>query len=52
MEWWTISLIHHIELIISPPRDLNPDLCPPHHTSIYTCRVTTAPRVRSGECVN
>ena len=27
-----------------PPGDLNPDPCPPHSTSIYTCEVTTAPR--------
>ena len=28
-----------------PLGDLNPDLYPPHHTSIYTCEVTNAPRV-------
>ena len=28
-----------------PPGDLNPDPCPPHSTSIYTCGVTTALRV-------
>ena len=27
------------------PRDLNSDPCPPHSTSIYTCGVTTAPKV-------
>ena len=32
-----------------PPRELNLDSYPPpHHTSIYTCGVTTAPRVCSG----
>ena len=31
-----------------PPGDLNPDPCPPHPTSIYTCGVTTAPRVCGG----
>ena len=29
-----------------PLGDLNPDPCPPHPTSIYTCGVTTASRVR------
>ena len=29
-----------------PPRDLNPHPYLPHPTSIYTCRVTTVPRVR------
>ena len=28
------------------PGDLNPDPYPPHPTSIYTCGVTTAPKVR------
>ena len=28
-----------------PAGDLNPDPCLPHPTSIYTCRVTTVPRV-------
>ena len=32
-----------------PPRDLNPDHCPPHPTNTYTCEVTTAPRVRGGK---
>ena len=31
-----------------PSGDLNPDLYPPHPTSIYTCGVTTTPRVRGG----
>ena len=31
-----------------PPGDLNPDLYPPHPTSIYTCGVTIAPRVCGG----
>ena len=30
------------------PRDLNPNSCLPHPTSTYTCRVTTAPKVRGG----
>ena len=29
------------------PENLNPDLYPPHLTSIYTCGVITAPRVRT-----
>ena len=29
-----------------PPGNLNPASYPLHLTSIYTCRVTTAPRVR------
>jgi len=28
--------------------DLNPGPCPPHLTSIYTCGVTTVPRVCGG----
>ena len=32
--------------ITLPPRNLNPNLYPPHPTSTYTCGVTTAPRVR------
>ena len=28
--------------------DLNSDPYPPHLTNIYTCRVTTAPRMRGG----
>ena len=32
-----------------PPRDLNPDPYPPHLTSVYTCEVTTTPRVYNGE---
>ena len=28
--------------------DLNPNSYPQHPTSIYTCRMTTAPRVRDG----
>ena len=28
--------------------DLNPDLCPPHLTSTYTCGVTIAPMVCGG----
>ena len=31
-----------------PLEDLNPDRCPPHPISIYTCGVTTAPRVCGG----
>ena len=31
-----------------PPRDLNPSLCPPHFTSIYTYKIISAPRVRGG----
>ena len=31
-----------------PLGDLNPASYPPHPTSIYTCGVTTAPRVRGG----
>ena len=31
-----------------PHEYLNPDPCPPHPTSIYTCRVITAPRVCGG----
>ena len=30
-------------------KDLNPDPFSPHPISTYTSRVTTAPRVRSGE---
>ena len=30
------------------PRNLNPGLYPQHPTNIYTCRVTTTLRVRSG----
>ena len=30
------------------PRGLNPDLCPPHPTSTYTCGATIAPRVCGG----
>ena len=30
------------------PRDLNPGPCPQNPTSIYTCRVTNAPRVCGG----
>ena len=32
-----------------PLRDLNPNPYSPHPTSIYTCGVTTSPRVRGGE---
>ena len=32
-----------------PLRDLNPGPCPPHPTSIYTCGVTTAPRLHGGK---
>ena len=32
-----------------PVGDLNPDPYPSHPTSIYTYRVTTAPRVRGGK---
>ena len=32
-----------------PPRDLNPDICPLHPTSTYTCGVTIAPGVCGGE---
>ena len=35
----------HVKL---PLGNLNPDPCPPHLTSIYTCGVITAPRVRAG----
>ena len=28
--------------------DLNPNPCPPHSTSIYTCGVTIAPKVCGG----
>ena len=31
-----------------PPKDLNPNSCPPHPTSTYTYRVTTVPRVHGG----
>ena len=31
-----------------PLGDLNPDPCPPHSTSTYTCGVTIAPRVFDG----
>ena len=31
-----------------PSGDLNPDPYPPHPTSIYTCEMTTAPRVCGG----
>ena len=31
-----------------PPRDLDPDICPLHPTSTYTCGVTIAPRVYDG----
>ena len=31
-----------------PPEDLNPNPCPLHPTSIYTCGVTIAPRVHRG----
>ena len=34
-----------------PLGDLNPGPCLPHLTSTYTCKVTTAPRVRSGEII-
>ena len=34
-----------------PLGDLNPDPCPPHPTSTYTCGVTTAPRVRDGNII-
>ena len=30
-------------------RDLNHNSCPLHLTNIYTCRVTTAPRVCGGD---
>ena len=32
-----------------PLGDLNPSSYLPHPTSIYTCGVTTAPRVRGGQ---
>ena len=32
-----------------PSGDLNLNPYPPHLTNIYTCVVTTVPRVRSGE---
>ena len=32
-----------------PPGELNPNLYPPHLTSIYTCEVTTVQRVRDGK---
>ena len=28
-----------------PPGDLNPGPYPPHPTSIYICKITTAPRI-------
>ena len=31
-----------------PPGDLNPDPCPPHPTSTYTCGMTIAPRMCGG----
>ena len=31
-----------------PPGDLNPDPCPPHPTSTYTCGVTIISNVCSG----
>ena len=31
------------------PRDLNPDVCPQHPKSTYTCGVTTAQRVCDGK---
>ena len=31
------------------PEDLNPGPYHPHPTSIYTCGVTTTPRVRGGD---
>ena len=34
-----------------PSKDLNSGPYPPHPTSIYTCGVTTAPRVGGGMCV-
>ena len=34
-----------------PPGDLKLGLYPSHLTSTYTCGVTTAPMVRSGECL-
>ena len=33
------------------PEDLNPGPCPPHPTNIYTCEVTTAPKVHGGSYV-
>ena len=35
-----------------PSGDLNPDPCPPHPTSTYICRVTTAPKVRGGNALS
>ena len=32
-----------------PPGDLNPGPCSPHPTNIYTCGVTTTPKVRNGD---
>ena len=32
-----------------PPENLNSDPCPPHLTSIYTCEITTASKVRGCE---
>ena len=32
-----------------PSENLNLSSYPPHSTSIYTCGVTTAPRVRGGQ---
>ena len=34
-----------------PPRDLNSGPCPPHPTSIYSCEMTTALKVRGGNCI-
>ena len=34
-----------------PPRDLNPDPCPPHstNTNTYICGVTIAPKICGGK---
>ena len=31
-----------------PPENLNPNLCPPHPTMTYTCRVTIASKMCGG----
>ena len=35
-----------------PIGDMNPDPCPPHPTSTYTCEVTIAPNVCDGGMIN
>ena len=45
MLWPNLSIYVCVKL---SPRDLNHSPCPPHRTNIYTCRVTTIPRVCGG----